>query len=545
MGIRKAKEVCPDLILVDGEDLSQYRQFSIRVSRLINGLTGGGGSSGKGVEKLGMDEVFLDCSELVYGHLVRLCPKPDIPQPLTKFRPGYDATAVQRQDRGHDIWFPLKTAASEAAASLSPGFWYELGTVSRHLHSESSADLSSTVSALVTGLDVDVAALELLGLSVASHLSAYLREQIAELIGLSSSAGIGHSKLISKLIGGQHKPNDQTTFSGSEQDLQAYLDPMPARKLNGFGSKIISKLEEYKGAKWAEQITVEQARTWLSLDDFVQVHGERLGHRLWDALHGIDNDSVHPTPDFPKTITVEDSYAIDMSRTYSVIRRQTQELVRHLLRRLQDELTFTDESTGTKRWIRFPTTFRMALRLGWNDPGGRDSKSARMPAFVFDMHRSIEDRSNMVMDKVAVSLLQDLLGRGKGSTISDHTVFEVYVINVGVANLSLEKPPPALADVWSDASVLKRKRVEEEVDWDVIESLPIKLRREVLKQYGLKEPPKATLPAEAEDDSDWNDGSDDGQANVIEDSGKIVCPTCKNAIFDFAYMAHKRWHGKS
>jgi DNA polymerase iota len=52
-----ALKILPDLILVNGEDLTKYREFSRRVTNLVTGLIGGGGDSGKGVEKLGMDEV--------------------------------------------------------------------------------------------------------------------------------------------------------------------------------------------------------------------------------------------------------------------------------------------------------------------------------------------------------------------------------------------------------------------------------------------------------------------------------------------------------
>ncbi len=53
MSVRRAKEICPHLVLVNGEDLTKYRSFSKRVRDLVNGCLG----TEEGVEKLGLDEV--------------------------------------------------------------------------------------------------------------------------------------------------------------------------------------------------------------------------------------------------------------------------------------------------------------------------------------------------------------------------------------------------------------------------------------------------------------------------------------------------------
>lgn len=391
MNIRKAKEVCPTLVLVDGEDLGRYREFSIRVSRLVNSLTGGGGSTGRGVEKLGLDEIFLDASDLVYGHLSQLSDD----EQLVQYR-RLTGKSVDKQ--GEDVYFALR-----ADGSTPRGFWYRPGAMRGHCYpGEPVGDSLSTQA-----------------LCVASHLAAFVREQISETIGLSSSAGIAHSKLLAKLIGGLHKPNDQTTFCGSTADVQSYLDALPLRKLNGFGSKVVAKLQERMPGVVVDSPTVHQARTLLARADFVDTQGLRLGEKLWDLLHGIDDEPVHPSPDYPKTITVEDSYAIDMTRSYATIRKQTRDLVLDLVERLESELFEANQ------WQRYPTTFRMALRLDWNAPGGRDSKSARMPAFVFDRRKTPAERADLLMDKVAVGLLHDLLRRE--AVIRDDEDFDVYV----------------------------------------------------------------------------------------------------------------------
>lgn len=62
MRISEAKKLCPNLVLVRGEDLYDYRQVSQKVFELLHGYS-------VLVEKLGLDENFIDVSELVSKRL--------------------------------------------------------------------------------------------------------------------------------------------------------------------------------------------------------------------------------------------------------------------------------------------------------------------------------------------------------------------------------------------------------------------------------------------------------------------------------------------
>ena len=58
--IEEAKKACPTLVLVNGEDLAEYRRYSLKIFDLIK-------EAGKGkcaVERLGMDENFIDVTKL-------------------------------------------------------------------------------------------------------------------------------------------------------------------------------------------------------------------------------------------------------------------------------------------------------------------------------------------------------------------------------------------------------------------------------------------------------------------------------------------------
>ncbi|XP_077319121.1 DNA polymerase iota isoform X2 [Lithobates pipiens] len=58
MSIKEAKEKCPQLVLVSGEDLTHYREMSYKVTELLEEF-------GVKVERLGFDENFVDITELV------------------------------------------------------------------------------------------------------------------------------------------------------------------------------------------------------------------------------------------------------------------------------------------------------------------------------------------------------------------------------------------------------------------------------------------------------------------------------------------------
>uniref|UniRef100_A0A8C6WWA8 Polymerase (DNA directed) iota n=1 Tax=Neogobius melanostomus TaxID=47308 RepID=A0A8C6WWA8_9GOBI len=83
MSVTDAKEKCPDLVLVKGEDLTHYREMSYKVTELLISFC-------PLVERLGFDENFMDISEIVerrlqqsetcsfkghvYNNSSRLCP---------------------------------------------------------------------------------------------------------------------------------------------------------------------------------------------------------------------------------------------------------------------------------------------------------------------------------------------------------------------------------------------------------------------------------------------------------------------------------------
>lgn len=55
--VSAARRACPDLVVVDGEDLTPFRDVSKRLYGVLRGYSWGGR-----VERLGLDEVFMGMS---------------------------------------------------------------------------------------------------------------------------------------------------------------------------------------------------------------------------------------------------------------------------------------------------------------------------------------------------------------------------------------------------------------------------------------------------------------------------------------------------
>jgi len=360
-------------------------------------------------------QVFVDVTTLVYDHIDEI------------------SSSWQSSE---SIFFQLPSSSQALFPDKHPpGFTYNPSSLPGHV----LAPASRPIVPGPTSTDIHSQAL-----LIAGHFAAFIRKKIKDLIGLTSSAGVARNKLLAKLVASIKKPDAQTTFlaepgrqggdvevdGDDEEMVQKFLDSMELRKVNGFGSKTISILTDdmdVRSVPYELPLTVSQTRQLLTLGDFTRLYKDqpRLGPRLWGLMHGIDEDPVRPNPEYPKQISVEDSYARTMKRSLRTIRGQMLALIEGLL---PPAPVVRDRAMVAKpTWKRYPRQFRLALRLDWDHPGGRDSKSTIMPAFIFDTARSVSDRAEALMSKIGSSLLSELLGSKKGDKVDEKTEFAVYV----------------------------------------------------------------------------------------------------------------------
>ncbi|XP_051019527.1 DNA polymerase iota isoform X2 [Acomys russatus] len=114
MNVRDAKEKCPQLVLVNGEDLSRYRAMSYKVTELLEEFS-------PFVERLGFDENFVDLTEMVEKRLQHLL-SDELP-PVTVSGHVYNNQPVNLQSVTH----VRLVVGSQIAAEMREAMYNQLG----------------------------------------------------------------------------------------------------------------------------------------------------------------------------------------------------------------------------------------------------------------------------------------------------------------------------------------------------------------------------------------------------------------------------------
>ncbi|EJT97868.1 DNA/RNA polymerase [Dacryopinax primogenitus] len=590
----EAKKRCPSLILVNGEDLTLYRYYSRRVFLLVRSVLGD-----CPVEKLGMDELFCDVTNLVKEHL-------------------QETRDISPDPRGR--WFALARAESGALTDYK-GFWYN---PSSECPGHTIPQYDPTVSDNATLPESILAA---------SHLANHIRHLVLTQIGLGSSAGIAYDKTIAKLVGNMHKPHQQTTLvvspTASEEYstvVQTLLDPLNPHKLMGFGSKALHTLRDYisttkypitsPSTKEDDRdelaLTVGLLRSKMTAALFGSLLGAQNGQKIWDLLEGRDNEPVKMSPEFPLTISVEDSF--DQQRgtlDWSGVLTEIETLANSLLRRLEIELVDGGEletlgreavkPDRRRKWQRYPSQIRLTIRGGHSRQiaynANRESRSAPLPVPVFDLDIPRTERAQGLIRQPLAGLAKQILDKG-GEPVEK---YEFSIINIAVTNLQTTTPTKAInaffaASPWdkqenkrirhsheakepasSNGSKRRRRTLPPDIDINMIKELPADIRDEVVREYGIiefEEPPSKIIKRDVTEHTleladDVNQASATPESNTVADGKKLSsvlesmsddgcwtsddddkkamtpCTLCGAVIFDWSMAAHMTYHSGS
>ncbi|KAM8963769.1 DNA polymerase iota isoform 2-T2 [Lycaon pictus] len=114
MNVRDAKEKCPQLVLVNGEDLTRYREMSYKVTELLEEFS-------PVVERLGFDENFVDLTEMVEKRLQQL--QSDELSALTVSGHVYNNQYINL----HNILHIRLLVGSQIAAEMREAMYNQLG----------------------------------------------------------------------------------------------------------------------------------------------------------------------------------------------------------------------------------------------------------------------------------------------------------------------------------------------------------------------------------------------------------------------------------
>ena len=407
-----------------------------------------------------------------------------------------------------------------------------------------------------------------------------MRLKLESEMGYTATAGIATNKLLCKLVGNMHKPNNQTTLlppctpaeSTYNDHVMSFLDDYEIGKIPGIGFRIAQKLRAHvlpecpdadsRYEVTQKDIRVHQVRTYPGMCPSVlenilggpgTPHG--IGARIWGLLNGCDDAQVAQARQVPRQVSIEDSYRrLDTS---DGVVRELHLLAKSLLSRMHADLVEeeTEEASHdgagsdkvtSRRWIARPKTLRLSTRprAAHNADGSRDrslarvSKSAPMPSFVFNLKDDVGTVAERLVKETLVPLFRQLHPHKSG--------WDLSLINVAATNMV-----DAASDkggIGRDISkmfrrqdtALRQRQVLEKPE--VADTQTERAAPRLLKgDTGSEDTPTPSQEVDADVDC-WE--SDDGGEDVL-DTDWYRCDDCGASMPLFAMGAHERWHAHS
>jgi DNA polymerase-4 len=181
--------------------------------------------------------------------------------------------------------------------------------VRMHRYKEVSAvvmDILRTVSPLVEQVSVDEAYIDATGterlFGEPAALAAYLKAEVHAATGLTCSVGVAPNKFLAKIASDMEKPNG--VFILHEDDVAAFLETLPVRKIPGIGPKSQETLRRY-GVSVAGDILKRPATFW-------EQRLGSMGRKLYARALGEDDSPVVPEHE-PKSSSAENTLDDDTS----------------------------------------------------------------------------------------------------------------------------------------------------------------------------------------------------------------------------------------
>ncbi|KAL4921707.1 hypothetical protein BDW62DRAFT_219054 [Aspergillus aurantiobrunneus] len=520
--IKDAKQVCPDVVIVLGEDLTKFREASKTLYLFLRSFVWG-----ERLEKLGFDELFMDVTDMI----------------------TYNTALLNSNDLAHSFFHldrqdPTVGFAFDATKIYGPTYPDGAGNAA-HLSSD------------MPRFDASQLHMRLL---LASHLAGYFRGQLEDQKGYTATAGISTSKLLAKVVGIAHKPNSQTTLlppyvateDHEKSNVLRFLDSREIRAIPGIGSKLSRKITSYiTGSDQAtveDKVTIRDVRLFPGMGPALlgKILGgpgasRDIGIKVWGLIHGVDNTQVGEARDIPTQVSIENSYG--QLDNFEAVRKEMVSLATSLVRRMRTDLTESYSGTeattssdsqgasrirdGTKvRWLARPRTLRLStLPRSTPDSDGaqmrgysRISNSAPLPQYIFSLDESVDALAERLVRESATPMFRKLHRERSG--------WNLRVLNLAVTNM-VEVAGDRKNNSGRDiGKMFQRQETEHrhspptpEPYWRSSETGPL--------------PSDLTVASEAS----WEESDGEG-----EDMPCVPCTICGARIPHFALVAHEVYH---
>lgn len=542
--ISEAKRICPDVVIVVGEELGRFRDASKMLYKHLEKFSW----SGK-VERLGFDEVFMDVTDIV----------------------DYNEKLLNPNDLTHSF---LQLDRSDPTA----GFTFDATMIAGHGYPDlqpcGEASPQYTLNSATPNNDLELLTRLILG----SHLAQHLRLSLEEDKGYTSTVGISTNKLLSKLVGNIHKPKGQTTLlppyevspndDGLQSNVTMFIDSHDIGKIPGVGFKMSQRIRNhvlsrpaefesgliYGGTK--ESVTARNVRLFdgIGPDTLEKLLGgpgaeKGIGGKVWALINGRDDTDVKDARKVPSQISIEDSY-IKLD-TMPQLMKELRMLATSLLNRMyQDLLDDDDESeTPSKRWIAYPKTVRLSTRPRppLNADGTRPrsfnriSRSGPLPNFIFNLKDGV--------DAIVERLLQETLVPMFRKLHPQRSDWNLSLVNIGVTNM-VEAASEDGSGGGRNISLMFKRQEATLKEWKVEDrDVPPDFARNEIK-IPASEPIQAehiSKPIMGSEDvvyisQDTADEQDLWDEDEFELDNREICHVCGAMMPAFAMPAHERFH---
>ena len=176
------------------------------------------------------------------------------------------------------------------------------------------------------GIDEAYADLSFAGsYELAEEVCLAIKKKILSRERLTASVGIGPNKLIAKIASNEKKPDGLTVVR--EEEAEAFLEPLPVRKIPGIGPKTEAEL-----VRLGIRLVRDLKR--LSRDALQDRFGKR-GAEFYDMIRGRDDTAIQESYE-PKSIGEEETFEQDTLDTIFIGDR-LKELNRNVIQRLAAE----------------------------------------------------------------------------------------------------------------------------------------------------------------------------------------------------------------
>ncbi|XP_058026721.1 DNA polymerase iota isoform X4 [Ahaetulla prasina] len=247
-------------------------------------------------------------------------------------------------------------------------------------------------------------------LAVGSQIAEEMRDAMVSGLGLTGCAGVATNKVLSKLVSGTFKPNQQTVLlPENRQNLMARLDHL--RNIPGIGFQTAKRLLNLG------LCTVQDLQN-CSAEILEKELGIPAAHLIQKLSWGEDHSPVVPSG-APQSLSDEDSFKKCSSE--ADVKKKIEELLTNLLERLYKD--------GRK-----PHTIRLTIRQysATNKWFNRESRQCPVPSHLVKRIGS----GDASLKTHLVSILMKLFRK----MINVEVPFHLTLLNICFSNL---KDPPA------------------------------------------------------------------------------------------------------